>query len=69
MKPRPQRLKAFFDDLVEHFGWWKVTTMNLPEFLVLAEMHGLIEWDDYDPKRDKDIDAEEGDRVWRPTKR
>ncbi len=58
--------RDFVRELIQHFSDDVNMELDYCDFTELAEKHGLIRWEDYDPEKHGDMDAEEGDRVWVP---
>ena len=55
----------FWQDLVKWFGADERTDLDDFDFVELGEKHGLIRNEEYDRERHGDLDAEEGDIIWR----
>ena len=63
---RLRRLESFWRELVRYFGWGGSFELDGGDFQDMAEKHGLIRFEDYDPEKHTDewIEAEPGDPIW-----
>lgn len=50
--------------VLQHFGSDEHLELDGCDFETLAEKAGVIRWEDYDPEKHGETDAELGDRVW-----
>lgn len=55
----------FWNDLVVHFGGWGGNLeLEMWDFEEMAEKHGLVRKEEYDPEKHGEMECEEGDIVW-----
>ena len=62
----PPDYVGFAKAVVSHFGGEQHMELDCFDFQDLAEAFHVIQWEDYDPEKHGEIEAELGDRIWMP---